>query len=244
MNRYRYSKTKKINFKIFFRLLGLFISLIGFLGIVYIFLPLVSWQIYFAPVFASQVVKAPIPKTTVVSPSTIKSLISTTVNNIKGIDYTDAQTWFPTLKSSEKDNSPKVSMYNMSILKLGIKNAVVSTTDYDLASHLVSYRGTAIPPNNGSAVVFGHSTLPQLFDQNNYKTIFATLYRINVGDEIIINVSNIIYLYRIYNIMVVDPSDTSIFTQNYDNSYLILVTCTPPGTTWKRLIVKARLEKL
>ena len=26
------------------------------------------------------------------------------------------------------------------------------------------------------------------------------------------------------------------------DSYLTLVTCTPPGTTWKRLIIKAKLE--
>ena len=37
------------------------------------------------------------------------------------------------------------------------------------------------------------------------------------------------------NISVVEPSDTSIFQQDYDNSYLTLVTCTPPEQFGKGL---------
>ena len=51
-------------------------------------------------------------------------------------------------------------------------------------------------------------------------------------------------MYKIFNIRIVEQTDTYIFEQNYDNSYLTLVTCTPPGTIWKRLIIKAKLEKI
>ena len=120
----------------------------------------------------------------------------------------------------------------------------MSTRDNNLAIHLVNYQNTAIPPDNGNAVIFGHSTLPQLFNPNDYKTIFATAYQLRLGDEIYATVNGASFKYRVFNISVVEPTDTSIFEQNYDNSYLTLVTCTPPGTTWKRLIIKAKLEKI
>jgi len=41
----------------------------------------------------------------------------------------------------------------------------------------------------------------------------------------------------------VSPRDLSILAQRYDDSYLTLITCVPPGTYFKRLIVRARLAK-
>lgn len=224
--------------------MGIFISLTGVAIILYAMMPLISWQIYFAPVFASQNITAPIPKTTVIASSNITSLISTGINTLGGTDYTNAQNWFPNLNLEKYDKNQNTISYTLSIPGLGIDNAIVSTVDYDLSKHLVNYPGTEIPPNNGTSVIFGHSTLPQLFNPKDYKTIFATLYQIKAGDEIFVKSSGVLYKYRVYSIIVVDPSDTSIFMQSYDDSYLTLVTCTPPGTTWKRLIVKSRLEKI
>ncbi|MCL5438365.1 MAG: sortase [Patescibacteria group bacterium] len=240
-----YLKSKariKISFRKILQLGSFLVALLGFIATLYIFFPLISWQIYFAPVFASNELAAPIPKTTIVNKSTIESLITTTAEKINGIDYTNAQNWFPIHKIEQ--NSPKISSYTLSISKLGIKDAIVSTTDFDIGKHLIDYIGTAIPPNKGTAVIVGHSTLPQLFNPNDYKTIFATIYLLKPGDEIRVKIEDIEYLYRIFNITVVNPDDPSIFSQNYDDSYITLVTCTPPGTTWKRLLVKARLEKI
>ena len=212
--------------------------------LLYVMLPLISWQVYFAPVFASQNIEVPIPKTTVITPSNITSLISTSINSLGRTDYTNAQNWFPNLNLEKQDKNQNALSYMLSIPSLGVYDATVSTVDYDLAKHLVNYPGTQIPPRNGNSVVFGHSTLPQLFNPKDYKTIFATLYKIKVGNEIFVKSSGVLYKYRVYSIIVVDPQDTSIFSQSYDDSYLTLVTCTPPGTTWKRLIVKSRLEKI
>ncbi|MBI2074637.1 MAG: sortase [Candidatus Levybacteria bacterium] len=235
-----YKKTKQKNFKLLLRFFGVLIFLTGLIVVAYVFFPLISWQLYFAP--ASQKLAAPIPKTNIITKNTIESLVLEAKNTVKGVDYSNAQNWFPTFKAEK--NESKLPSYVLSIPKLGIKNATVSTTDYDLNSHLVNYLGTSIPPDNGNAVIFGHSTLPQLFDPNNYKAIFATAYKLQANDEVFADVSGVLYKYKIFNIIIVDPTDTSIFSQSYDDSYLTLVTCTPPGTTWKRLIIKARLEKI
>jgi sortase A len=243
MPRVYYKKGTGNGKKKIIRLLGLMLVLTGILITGYIFLPLLSWQIYFAPIFASQNIAAPIPQTTIVSAASFQTLLSQATDSLTGVDYTNADNWFPNFKH-QKNGSQTVQKYSLSIPKLNIKNAVVSTVDTDLANHLVNYDGTAIPAGKGNAVVFGHSTLPQLYDAKNYKTVFTYLYELTPGDEIILNVANIVYKYRVENITVVDPNNTSILQQNFDDSYLTLVTCTPPGTIWKRLAVRSRIEKI
>jgi len=224
------------------RLISLGVFLSGILIVAYIFLPFLSWQIYFAPAFANQNIAAPIPRNTLVSASSIQSLIENATNSLSGVDFEDAQNWFPGYKY-QKTGAPRVSSYTISIPKLNIKNAVVSTVNTDLAKNLVNYSGTSLPPDKGNAVIFGHSTLPQLFETNNYKTTFTYLFELKDGDEIITNVGKVTYRYRVENVIVIDPENTTVLEQTYDDSYITLITCTPPGTIWKRLVVKARIEK-
>lgn len=244
-NKYYYKKTDKKNYRIIFRLLGLLIFAGSIFSLVYFFFPLISWQIYFAPVLNSQSFTSPIPKNMIVNSFTIKSLLSQAYANINDVDYTNAENWFPNFnpKTGNVEKIP-ITSYTISLPALKIDKAIVSTVDHDLSQHLINYSGTSIPPEKGNAVVFGHSTLPQLFKTGDYKTIFANLYKLKVGDQIYVNLDKILYLYKIYNIAVVDPTDNSIFTQNYEDSFLTIVTCTPPGTTWKRLVIKTRLEKI
>ncbi len=243
MGKYYYKSAEKNVKKKILRLLGLAIFLIGALIIVYVFFPLISWQIYFAPIFANQNIAAPIPHNTIVSSTTIGSLIKEASNSLSGVDYTNAQNWFPNLKY-QKSGAPKVRDYTISIPRLKLKDVKVSTVDNDLTKHLVNYSGTAIPIDKGNAVIFGHSTLPQLYDQKDYKTVFSRLFELGNGDEIFVNVGGVNYKYKVENVTVVSPDNTSVLQQNYEDSFLTLVTCTPPGTIWKRLIVKARLERI
>ena len=240
MSKYYYKKTANNFFKKSLRAVAVMLLLIGLFISAYIFFPLLSWQIYFHPVFASQNITSPLPK------STFANLILAAKNNLTGTDYTNAQNWFPNLNFGKLANAktPKISSYNLSIPKIEIENAVVSTIDNNVGSHLVNYQGTSIPGDAGNAVIFGHSTLPQLFNPKDYKTIFANVYKLKNGDSIYAIVNGVSYLYKIFSISVVDPSDTNAFSQSFDNSYITLVTCTPPGTVWKRLIIKAGLEKI
>lgn len=237
-----YKKRKAIEKKLIVRFISLAVLLAGVILSAYVFFPLISWQIYFAPIFASQEINAPIPKNRIVSNTVVASLISQASQSLSGVDYTNAQNWFPTYKYQR--SQAEIAMYKISIPKINIYDANVSTVDTDLQSHLVNYGGTSIPPQRGNAVVFGHSTLPQLYSEGNYKTVFTFLYKLTVGDEIQIKESNKIFKYKVESITVVDPSNTTVLEQNYDDSFLTLVTCTPPGTIWKRLIIKSRLEKV
>jgi len=235
MGKYYYKKRAKPNKKKYLRLTSGLLILIGISIILYALLPIISWQIYFQPVFASQDITLSIPRA---------NIVELARNSIDTTDYTKAENWFKNFNPDSKNNQTDTPFYTISVPKIKIEEAVVSTVDTDLGKHLVNYQGTGIPGKNGNAVIFGHSTLPQLFNLKDYKTIFANAYMLNDGDIIYATLNGVTYTYRIFKITVVDPENSSALVQDYDNSYLTLVTCTPPGTTWKRLIVKAVLEKI
>jgi len=144
----------------------------------------------------------------------------------------------------KKKVSTKVNTYTVSIPKLKIENALTIIGGDDLNEGLVHYGGTGLPGEFGTAVIFGHSTLPQFFSPTNYKTIFSLLPTLEVGDEVNITYDGVAYRYVIYEMVVTDPNDLSVLEQRFDDSYITLVTCVPPGTYWKRLNVKAKLATL
>ena len=234
MIKYYYRKPTRKPIRKWFRMLSFGIIFLGLTILLYVFSPLVMWQIYIVPIFASQNITTSIPRNEIVNQGSNDSITNK--------DYTDAKNWFPYFNPSQALEKPKVSSYTLSIPKIRIKDAYVSTIDLDLAKHLVNYQGTSIPGEFGNAVIFGHSTLPQLYNPKDYKTIFANIHKLQIGDSIYSNVNGVTYLHKIFNITVVNPNNASAFEQNYDNSYLTLVTCTPPGTVWKRLVIKARLS--
>lgn len=231
-----YYREKNRNYKLFVKLFCATVIVVGGIIFSYTFFPLISWQIYFAPAFASQKIDAPIPNHNIIDPANISTLVTAAVNS--NTDYTNAYNWYPGYKRGEKT----VANYTISIPKIDIKDAIVTNQDADLTKHLVQFNSDSEPPKEGNSVIFGHSTLPQLYDPTNYKTIFANAYKLGVGDEIIVTNKGENFTYKIESVTVVDPGDTSVLAQNFSDSFITIVTCTPPGTIWKRLIIKARLQ--
>jgi sortase A len=159
-------------------------------------------------------------------------------------DYTKASSWFPT--APQDFDVSKVRYYNLSIPSLGIFSASVAIGGEDLAASLIQYPGTALPGKRGNSVIFGHSILPQFFNPEDYLSIFSTLPTIKKGDQAEIRYDGISYVFVVENVFEVEPTDLEILAQNLDDSYITLVTCTPPGHPLrpKRLIVRARLDPL
>lgn len=213
----------------------------GLLTFLYFFFPIVSWHIYFSTVSSSDL-ETPIPFSLVVGRSLVLSGLLSSGVAAFATNFEDARNWYPGVTLEGRVGSP--ATYALSIPRLSIDEAMVSTVDYDLSKHLVHYVGTALPGEKGTAVILGHSTLPQLFDKDNYRTIFATLHKLKTGDEFYVKINGASYKYKIFSIFITDASSTNIFSQSYDSSYVTLVTCTPPGTVWKRLIIKGRLESM
>lgn len=156
-------------------------------------------------------------------------------------DFTLINSWFEEPTSLVAGQDSHITDYRLSIPDLGIDNAWVQIGGEDLKNRLVHYPDTALPGQVGNAVVLGHSVLPQFFNPNNYLTIFSTLHTLNQGDMIKINYDGITYEYLVETMFEVQPTEISVLDQRYDGRYLTLITCSPPGTYLRRLIVKARL---
>src|SRR3990167_2455911 len=158
------------------------------------------------------------------------------------VDYTKASNWFPSKPQSTANTAGRI--YFLSIPKLKIKDAIVKIAGEDLNKTLIHYGGTGLPGEYGTAVIFGHSILPQFYDPENYKSIFSLLPKLEEGDEIFVKYDGINYRYVVADMRVTSPNDITVLEQRYDSSYIRLITCVPPGTYWKRLAVTAILQPI
>jgi len=200
----------------------LFIALGGGI-LIWTFWPIVSFSMISGDLFSETV--TPLQDSTVYAAS----------------DLSNPNAWFPT--SPQKKVVTPVNTYTLSIPKLKIQDALVTVAGDDLDVSLVHYGGTALPGDYGNTVIFGHSTMVQFYNPKNYKTIFSLLPTLKAGDEIDVAYDGISYKYTVYDLTVSQPSDLSALEQRFDDSYITLVTCVPPGTWWQRLNVFAKLDR-
>lgn len=108
----------------------------------------------------------------------------------------------------------------------------------DLQDGVVHYVNTAKPGEVGNAVIFGHSS-NDWWEPGNFKFVFALLGKLEVGDQIQVNYSSRKYVYEVSEKKVVAPTEVSVLNPTADPT-LTLITCTPPGTAWQRLIIVAK----
>ena len=118
-------------------------------------------------------------------------------------------------------------------------NALESQIQDTLLQGVVHYPGTAKPGKIGNAFITGHSS-NYIWELSEYNTVFALLPQIEIGAEIRVTYNQKDYLYRVTEKKEVKPDDVSILKQG-DQKILTLMTCTPVGTTLKRLVVTAEL---
>jgi len=207
-------------------------------------MPIVIFSVYQAPQLLSII--SPLQmieqKTSSDNQSEQVFAADTIVSSSQGTDFTNPNLWFPN-RPQKKVVTP-VNTYLLSIPKLKIDKAHVVIGGDDLNNSLVHYGGTGLPGEYGNAVIFGHSVLPQFFNPQNYRTIFSTLPTLEVGDDAYITFDRVTYRYRVDQMIVRDPTDLAALEQRYDDSYITLITCVPPGTYWKRLNVRAKLVAL
>lgn len=164
----------------------------------------------------------------------IKNLSEATQNEIKQSS------------SSGNINISDLKDNTMIIPKINIKASIIWNSAPDenvmlenLQKGVVHYAGTALPgTGKGPIFITGHSSY-YWWDKGNYKTVFANLDKIETGDEIGIGYNNKVYLYKVYEKIVVKPEQVDVL-QPVDQPILALMTCVPVGTNLNRLIVRAK----
>lgn len=139
------------------------------------------------------------------------------------------------------------SQFFLTIEKLGIEKAkVIASVDVsdpdvylrELLQGVGHLAGSAFPGEKGSVFLFGHSSLPFLFSESNYATIFSNLSWLRKGDLVVLEFAGRLYRYRVEAARVVEAGSKVAEVQSRRDE-LILLTCFPPGLLTERLIVTA-----
>lgn len=166
----------------------------------------------------------------------------------QSLDYTDLSNWFP--DSALPIVEPKEERsYFISIPSIGIEDAKVVYGGKSLDQSLIQYPGTSTPGDYGAPVIFGHSTLRQLYNPSvtnprRYISIFSTIMTLKTGDEIIVKDDGITYRYVVSTKTEVQPTDRFILEQQRNSRQLKLVTCVPEGTYLRRGVITAVLKEI
>lgn len=143
-----------------------------------------------------------------------------------------------------RENVP--DFFSLKVDKLKITEGIIETNSFNMNpdKYLGHYAGTALPGEVGNVFIYGHSVVPFFFDEKNYKTIFSNLHKLENRDIIEVEYNGKKYKYEVFDKKILSPDEVnplSTITPAYLNEKTIsLMTCTPPGTTLKRLIVGAR----
>lgn len=153
--------------------------------------------------------------------------------------------------AKEQTIMPPDSEFSIVIPKIGAAAKIYPNVDPSdekgfipiLLKGVAHAAGSVFPGLSGNVYLFAHSA-DNFWDAGRYNAIFYLLKDLKEGDEVVIFYQGERYNYFVTGSKIVDSSDVSLLTNAKEGSeQLILQTCWPPGTTWKRLMVFARPRK-
>lgn len=152
-----------------------------------------------------------------------------------------------TEKNGIKILQPTDPKFSLLIPKIGVNSKVlanVSPTDdsqYNKALKVgvAHAAGTFFPGEKGTVYLFGHST-DFIWNVPRFNAVFYLLKELKEGDEIDVFYEGKRYIYKVSDKEIVDPSSVFYLKPKWGEEKVILQTCWPPGTTWKRLLIFAQ----
>lgn len=141
----------------------------------------------------------------------------------------------------------KDSHFSILIPKIGANSKVYPNIDptnesefLEVLKHGVAHaKGSVFPGISGNTYLFAHS-VDNWWNVGRYNAVFYLLKDLSEGDEIVVFFENKRFNYVVSQKVISDPTDISFLSQAQKGEQkLVLQTCWPPGTTWKRLYVIA-----
>ena len=120
---------------------------------------------------------------------------------------------------------PNVDPWNEMIYNKALQNGVAHA------------KNTALPGEKGTAFLFAHSS-GNPWELTRMNTIFLRLGELQNGDVIEIVSNGKMLKYKVVDKKEVDPTEVDFLLKS-EKTQLVLQTCTPIGTSLKRLLVFA-----
>jgi len=139
--------------------------------------------------------------------------------------------------------------FGIVIPKIGANTRVMANVDpfnpkeyqWLLTKGVAHAKGSSLPNQPGNIFIFAHSS-NNWYNANRYNAVFYLINKLEKNDEIIIYYQKTRFLYKVTAKKLVEASTVSYLSPSYQSgSVLTLMTCWPPGTTLKRLIIMAKM---
>lgn len=150
--------------------------------------------------------------------------------------------------SNEQILTPKDTDFSILIPKIGASEKIFPNVDPVkeeeflpiLEKGVAHAKGTVFPGLPGNTYLFAHSA-DNFWNVGRYNAVFYLIKDLSKGDDVVVFFEDKRYNYVVTDNKIVDDSDVSDLIKSHrsNEQKLILQTCWPPGTTWKRLIVTA-----
>lgn len=102
-------------------------------------------------------------------------------------------------------------------------------------------KGSVYPGQAGNVFIFSHSSV-NFYEANRYNSVFYLLNKMEKGDDIYLFYQGEKFIYKVGDKKVIEADDLAYLNQKTVEKTLTLMTCWPPGTTLRRLIVNANLD--
>ncbi len=120
----------------------------------------------------------------------------------------------------------------MEIPSINLSQGVVEgITDDILQYYLGHFENSVKPGEKGNFSVAGHRV-------SDYSEAFVNLYKVEVGDQVLIKANKKQYVYEVTDNFIVSPDRVDVL-ENTDEATITLVTCTVGAK--ERVIVKGKL---
>lgn len=150
-----------------------------------------------------------------------------------------------------KSLAPVDSQFGLMIPKIGANAKVIANVDpYQSAAYQVALtkgvahaKGTAFPGEPGNVFIFSHSSA-DFYQATRYNAIFYLLDKLAKGDDIYLFYQGEKFRYQVTEKKTVDPSEIKYLSSLGSEKTVTLMTCWPPGTNLKRLMVIGKIAPL
>lgn len=150
--------------------------------------------------------------------------------------------------SKEQILIPADTNFSITIPKIGASAKIYPNIDPVNANEFLPVlqkgiahaKGSVFPGFAGNVYLFAHSA-DNWWDVGRYNAVFYLLKNLAAGDQVTVFFENVRHDYVVTQTQIVDPKDISqISREQTGEERLVLQTCWPPGTTWKRFVVIAK----
>lgn len=137
--------------------------------------------------------------------------------------------------------------YSLYIPKIAAKSVVVKDVNVAdetlyleaLKRGVAAAQGLSHPGEMGTTYLFAHSTDSPL-NYARFNAVFYLLDKVEAGDPVEVMYENKLHKYVVEKKEILAATDVKYLTVGQGPEQLVLQTCYPPGTTWKRLVVVAK----